>query len=181
MGHYPDRGNTSVTAGKRSRQASVTRGQMPPPSHYPEVGSTSCRIHAWIYERIAICQTLETAYNPYRGRYKCAVNSGGGTRFAHLPPVIEIIPRSGYHTHATCLKGLKSLKGILAARLPLVIEVIPRLGYLIRCTPKRANKAKRHPCTGGIRLSPRLPPVIEITPLIGVSCTLLTLSSLTKC
>ena len=129
MGHYPDRGNTSVTAGKRSRQASVTRGQMPPPSHYPEVGSTSCRIHAWIYERIAICQTLETAYNPYRGRYTCAVNSGGDTRFARLPPVIEIIPRSGYNTHATCLKGLKSLKGILAARLPPVIEVIPHSGY----------------------------------------------------
>ena len=26
----------------------------------------------------------------------CAAGSGGGTRFARLPPVIEVIPRSGY-------------------------------------------------------------------------------------
>ena len=49
--------------------------------------------------------------------YMCVAGSGGGTRFARLPPVIEIIPRSGYLTHATCLKGLK---GILNAHLPPV-------------------------------------------------------------
>ena len=26
----------------------------------------------------------------------CVAGSGGGTRFARLPPVIEVIPRSGY-------------------------------------------------------------------------------------
>ena len=97
MGHYPDRGNTSVTAGKRTRKASATRGQRAPAKNYPEVGSTSCRMHAWIYERIAICETLETVCNPIRGRvYMCVAGSGGGTRYARLPPVIEIIPRSGY-------------------------------------------------------------------------------------
>ena len=38
--NYPDRGNTSVTAGKRSRQASVTRGYAIRQILYPEVGST---------------------------------------------------------------------------------------------------------------------------------------------
>ena len=32
---------TSVTAGKRSRQASVTRGYRASPTNYPEAGSTS--------------------------------------------------------------------------------------------------------------------------------------------
>ena len=41
---YPDRGYTSVTAGKRSRQASVTRGYRASPTNYPEAGSTSCRM-----------------------------------------------------------------------------------------------------------------------------------------
>ena len=41
-----------------------------------------------------------SVYNPYRGRvYMCVVGSGGGTRYARLPPVIEIIPRLGYLTH----------------------------------------------------------------------------------
>ena len=35
-------------------------------------------------------------YNPYRGRDTYAFQSGGGTRYARLPPVIEIIPLSGY-------------------------------------------------------------------------------------
>ena len=38
-----------------------------------------------------------SVYNPYRGRvYMCVAGSGGGTRYARLPPVIEIIPHSGY-------------------------------------------------------------------------------------
>ena len=28
--------------------------------------------------------------------YMCVAGSGGGTRYARLPPVIEVIPRSGY-------------------------------------------------------------------------------------
>ena len=42
-------------------------------------------------------------YNPYRGRDTYTRLSDGGTRYARLPPVIEIIPLSGYllpHTHA---------------------------------------------------------------------------------
>ena len=42
-------------------------------------------------------------YNPYRGRDTYAFQSDGGTRYARLPPVIEIIPLSGYlmpHTQA---------------------------------------------------------------------------------
>ena len=38
---YPDRGYTSVTAGERSRQASVTRGYRTSTTNYPEAGSTS--------------------------------------------------------------------------------------------------------------------------------------------
>ena len=38
-------------------------------------------------------------YNPYRGRYTYAPQSGGGTRYARLPPVIEIIPRWGIAPH----------------------------------------------------------------------------------
>ena len=34
--------------------------------------------------------------------YMCAISSGGGTRYARLPPVIEIIPRSGYLIHCAC-------------------------------------------------------------------------------
>ena len=40
---------------------------------------------------------------PDRGRDTYAFQSDGGTRYARLPPVIEIIPLSGYllpHTHA---------------------------------------------------------------------------------
>ena len=33
----------------------------------------------------------------------CVAGSGGGTRFARLPPVIEIIPHSGYLTHCVHL------------------------------------------------------------------------------
>ena len=44
---YPDRGYTSVTAGKRSRQASATRGQNAPTKHYPEVGSTPIQTHPY--------------------------------------------------------------------------------------------------------------------------------------
>ena len=42
-------------------------------------------------------------YNPCRGRDTYTRQSGGGTRYARLPPVIEIIPLSGYvlpHTWA---------------------------------------------------------------------------------
>ena len=36
-------------------------------------------------------------YNPGRGWvYMCVAGSGGGTRYARLPPVIEVIPHSGY-------------------------------------------------------------------------------------
>ena len=71
-------------------------------------------------------------YNPGRGWvYMCVAGSGGGTRYARLPPVIEVIPHSGYLIHAARQKGLKGLKGILVARLPLVIEVIPHSGYLL--------------------------------------------------
>ena len=38
-----------------------------------------------------------SVYNPYRGKvYMCVAGSGGGTRYARLPPVIKIIPHSGY-------------------------------------------------------------------------------------
>ena len=86
----------------------------------------------------------------------CAAGSGGGTRFARLPPVIEIIPRSGYNTHATCLKGLKSLKGILAARLQPVIEVIHRSGYLIHAARQKGLKRLKGilaPGVSGYRLA----------------------------
>ena len=44
-----------------------------------------------------VYETLLSVYNPYRGRvYMCVAGSGGGTRYARLPPVIEIIPHSGY-------------------------------------------------------------------------------------
>ena len=45
--YNPIRGYTSVTAGKRSRQASVTRGYRAIPTHYPEAGSTPTRIRTW--------------------------------------------------------------------------------------------------------------------------------------
>ena len=44
-----------------------------------------------------IYETVLSVYNPHRGRvYMCVAGSGGGTRYARLPPVIKIIPRSGY-------------------------------------------------------------------------------------
>ena len=44
-----------------------------------------------------VYETVLSVYNPDRGRvYMCVAGSGGGTRYARLPPVIEIIPRSGY-------------------------------------------------------------------------------------
>ena len=55
------------------------------------MGSTSSMMRTMIYEIVL------SVYNPDRGRvYMCVAGSGGGTRFARLPPVIEIIPRSGY-------------------------------------------------------------------------------------
>ena len=53
---------------------------------------------------ITMCETVLSVYNPIRGRDACVAGSGGGTRYARLPPVIEI----------------KRLKDILAARLPPV-------------------------------------------------------------
>ena len=52
--------------------------------------------------------------NPYRGRVCMGVAySGGGTRFARLPPVIEIIPRSGYITlRADAMSVGASCRGI---------------------------------------------------------------------
>ena len=99
-------------------------------------------------------------YNPYRGRYTYAPQSGGGTRFARLPPVIEIIPRWGIAPHLSphsdtlprstamlpCHEGLAWLPwgwvdcllallasdgGTRYARLPPVIEIIPLSGYLL--------------------------------------------------
>ena len=55
------------------------------------MGSTSSRMRIMVYE------TVLSVYNSDRGRvYMCVAGSGGGTRYARLPPVIEIIPRSGY-------------------------------------------------------------------------------------
>ena len=55
------------------------------------MGSTSSRMRIMVYE------TVLSVYNPDRGRvYMCVAGSGGGTRYARLPPVIKIIPRSGY-------------------------------------------------------------------------------------
>ena len=89
---YPDRGYTSVTAGERSRQASVTRGYRTSTTNYPEAGSTSTHM-------CIISLTVQPVCNPIRGRYIYIYHAGGGTRFARLPPVIEIIPRSGYRSH----------------------------------------------------------------------------------
>ena len=46
-------------------------------------------------------------YNPGRGWvYMCVAGSGGGTRYARLPPVIEIIPLIGVsHTRYTPKKA----------------------------------------------------------------------------
>ena len=44
---------------------------------------------------ITMCETVLSVYNPIRGRDACVAGSGGGTRYARLPPVIEIIPRRG--------------------------------------------------------------------------------------
>ena len=60
--------------------------------------------------------------------YMYVAGSGGGTRYARLPPVNEIIPRTGYCLHAARLNGLT---GILVARLPPVIKVIPRTGVCL--------------------------------------------------
>ena len=55
------------------------------------MGGTSSRMRIMVYE------TVLSVYNPDRGRvYMCVAGSGGGTRYARLPPVIKIIPRSGY-------------------------------------------------------------------------------------
>ena len=44
-----------------------------------------------------VYETVLSVYNPYRGRvYMSVVGYGGGTRYARLPLVIKIIPRSGY-------------------------------------------------------------------------------------
>lgn len=48
--------------------------------------------------------------------------------FLFLPRSLRNYP-VGVSRYATCLKGLKRLKGILANRLPPVIEIIPRSGY----------------------------------------------------
>ena len=46
--------------------------------------------------RTMIYEIVLSVYNPDRGRvYMCVVGSGGGTRYARLPPVIKIIPRRG--------------------------------------------------------------------------------------
>lgn len=54
--------------------------------------------------------------------------------FLFLPRSLRNYP-IGVSRYATCLKGLKrlkGLKGILANRLPPVIEIIPRPGYRLR-------------------------------------------------
>ena len=53
-----------------------------------------------------------SVYYPLRGRDVCVVGSGGGTRYARLPPVIEVKPLSAYLIRFTPngLKGLKRLK-----------------------------------------------------------------------
>ncbi|MBE6313567.1 MAG: hypothetical protein E7079_01245 [Bacteroidales bacterium] len=93
---YPDRGYTSVTAGKRSRQASVTRGYRTTPTNYPEAGSTSTHIRTWY---MSVWQYSRCA-TPVGVGVSICYHAGGGTRFARLPPVIEIIPRSGYRSRA---------------------------------------------------------------------------------
>jgi len=93
---YPDRGYTSVTAGERSRQASVTRGYRTTPTNYPEAGSTSTHIRTWY---MSVWQYSRCA-TPVGVGVSICYHAGGGTRFARLPPVIEIIPRSGYRSRA---------------------------------------------------------------------------------
>ena len=57
-------------------------------------------------------------YNPYRGRDTYTRLSDGGTRYARLPPVIEIIPLSGYILPCTqhILLGLFALLGLCHPR-----------------------------------------------------------------
>ena len=57
-------------------------------------------------------------YNPYRGRDTYTRQSDGGTRYARLPPVIEIIPLSGYL--------LRTLTHFLLAMLALLGLCYPR-------------------------------------------------------
>ena len=84
--------------------------------------------------------------NPYRGRvYMGVAYSGGGTRYARLPPVIEIIPRSGYHTHCTDAKSVcTSCRGILHVALYAKESMHPAYSPHIRFFMKK-NKFLREP------------------------------------
>ena len=136
---YPDRGYTSVTAGKRSRQASVTRGYRTSTTNYPEAGSTSTHM-------CIISQTTQSVCNPGRGRYIYIYHAGGGTRFARLPPVIEIIPRSGYRSHLSIYTDMHRVRHTAYSRR----RSYPDRGYTSVTAGKRSRQAS---VTRGYRTS----------------------------
>ena len=127
---YPDRGYTSVTAGKRSRQASVTRGYRTSTTNYPEAGSTSTHM-------CIISESVQPVCNPGRGRYIYIYHAGGGTRFARLPPVIEIIPRSGYHSHLSLYADMHRVRHTACTRR----RSYPDRGYTSVTAGKRSRQA----------------------------------------
>ena len=63
----------------------------------------------------------------------CVAGSGGGTRYARLPPVIEVIPRSGYDTNLKTLfkkQANRNISNTLKAKPsinPFLKEVDPDL------------------------------------------------------
>ena len=66
-------------------------------------------------------------YNPYRGRDTYTRLSDGGTRYARLPPVIEIIPLSGYlwpRTWACRIKSNRRTPGVGALLFSYCLVVI---------------------------------------------------------
>ena len=93
-------------------------------------------------------------YNPYRGRDTYAPQSGGGTRYARLPPVIELIPRWGITPHLSPHSDT----------LPRSTSLLPRRGYLL---PHTQHILLGLLASGGGTRYARLPPVIEIIPLSG--------------
>ena len=91
---------------------------------------------------------IHAMYNPYRGRDTLTRQSDGGTRYARLPPVIEIIPLSGYI--------LPHTQHILWALLAVLGLCCPRYDR------ERASLLPRRGCTSitaGKRGVSRVPPV----------------------
>ena len=68
----------------------------------------------------------------------CVAGSGGGTRYARLPPVIEVIPRWGYDTNLKTLfikQANRNISNTLKAKPsinPFLKEVDPDLGQLVK-------------------------------------------------